>query len=124
MGRERFRFFAFTKAFAMDGWRLGYLHAPQHMIASMLKISMNDITHVNTFIQYDGLAALTTARDSVIEMVDDDCAKRHIVVERLNAMYGVQCAVPDNLCVSEHRAYRLQLDPPRGALVGRSRGSR
>jgi len=87
--------FAFTKAFAMDGWRLGYLHAPSHMISAMLKISMNDVTHVNTFIQYGGLAAVTAAGQSVKEMVEDDRIKRDLVVERLNAMSGVSCYVPE-----------------------------
>ena len=43
--------FAFTKAYAMDGWRMGYAVAPRRFIDAMLKISKNDITHVNVFIQ-------------------------------------------------------------------------
>lgn len=86
--------FAFTKAYAMDGWRLGYLHAPSHMIASMLKISMNDVTHVNTFIQYGGIAALTEAEDAVQQMVEDDRIKRDLVVRRLSEMPGVSCTSP------------------------------
>jgi aspartate aminotransferase len=95
MAERTISLFAFTKAFAMDGWRLGYLHAPTHMISAMLKISMNDVTHVNTFIQYGGLAALTAAGHSVQDMVADDCLKRDMVVERLNAMSGVRCSVPE-----------------------------
>jgi aspartate aminotransferase len=95
MAERTISLFAFTKAFAMDGWRLGYLHAPTHMISAMLKISMNDVTHVNTFIQYGGLAAVTAAGHSVQDMVADDCLKRDMVVERLNAMSGVNCSVPE-----------------------------
>jgi aspartate aminotransferase len=87
--------FAFTKAYAMDGWRLGYLVAPARMIAAMLKIAMNDVTHVNTFIQYGGLAALTSKSDSVVRMVEDDQIKRDLVVQRMAAMPGVRCDVPE-----------------------------
>jgi aspartate aminotransferase len=59
MAHRTISMFAFTKAYAMDGWRLGYLTASHEMIAAMLKIAMNDVTHVNTFIQYGGLAAVT-----------------------------------------------------------------
>ncbi len=43
--------FAFTKSYAMDGWRIGYLTAPQWLMPALLKIAMNDVTHINTFIQ-------------------------------------------------------------------------
>jgi aspartate aminotransferase len=87
--------FAFTKAFAMDGWRLGYLAAPGYMIDAMMKISMNDVTHVNTFIQYGGLAAVTQSPEVVSQMTADDQRKRDLVVGRLQRMRGVSCAVPE-----------------------------
>lgn len=87
--------FAFTKAFAMDGWRLGYLAAPAYMIDAMMKISMNDVTHVNTFIQYGGLAAVTQFPEVVAQMTADDQRKRDLVVGRLQRMRGVKCAVPE-----------------------------
>jgi aspartate aminotransferase len=87
--------FAFTKAYAMDGWRLGYVVAPPAMIPAMLKIAMNAVTHVNTFIQDGGIAAVTGGHGPVQAMVDDDRAKRDLVVRRLNQMPGVTCAEPE-----------------------------
>jgi aspartate aminotransferase len=95
MAERTISLFAFTKAYAMDGWRLGYLTAPSHMIPAMLKISMNDATHVNTFIQYGGIAALTAPADALNEMTRDDQQKRDMVVRALNAMPGVACALPE-----------------------------
>jgi aspartate aminotransferase len=95
MAERTISLFAFTKAYAMDGWRLGYLTAPSHMIPAMLKISMNDATHVNTFIQYGGLAAVDGPREVLIEMTADDQHKRDLVVRRLNEMKGVSCAEPE-----------------------------
>ena len=95
MAERTISLFAFTKAYAMDGWRLGYLAAPSHMIAAMLKIAMNDVTHVNTFIQYGGLAALTAKPEVVAEMLEDDRTKRDLVVQRMAAMPGVLCTEPE-----------------------------
>lgn len=87
--------FAFTKSFAMDGWRLGYLTAPAHLIEGILKITTNDVTHVNTFIQSGALAAITGPGEALADLVADDKAKRDIVVTRLNQMSGVTCDWPE-----------------------------
>ena len=39
--------YAFTKAYAMDGWRLGYLCADASLIPALMKITANEVTHVN-----------------------------------------------------------------------------
>ncbi|WP_374598107.1 pyridoxal phosphate-dependent aminotransferase [Sphingosinicella sp.] len=85
---------AFTKAYAMDGWRLGYAVAPAALMPGLLKISTSAVTHVNTFIQYGGLAAVAGPQDAMEAMVRDDRAKRDRLVQRLNQMPGVRCAPP------------------------------
>ena len=87
--------FAFTKAYAMDGWRMGYAVAPGRFIEAMLKISKNDIAHVNVFIQEGGRAAVSGSQEAVEEMVREDCRRRDLVVERMNAMPGVRCPAPE-----------------------------
>ncbi len=87
--------FAFTKAYAMDGWRLGYVAADPRLIPAMLKISMNDVTHVNTFIQDGALAAVTAGDDARDAMVADDRRKRDLMIRRLNQMPGVTCRSPE-----------------------------
>lgn len=87
--------FAFTKAYAMDGWRLGYLAADAAMMPGLMKITTNEVTHVNTFIQDGALAAVTGPHAAVAAMVEDDRRKRDLVVQRLNQMPGVRCTVPE-----------------------------
>ena len=87
--------FAFTKAYAMDGWRMGYAVAPKRFIDAMLKISKNDIAHVNVFIQEGGRAAVSGSQEAVADMVREDCRRRDLVVERMNAMPGVRCPAPE-----------------------------
>jgi aspartate aminotransferase len=87
--------FAFTKAYAMDGWRLGYLAADKSMISALMKITTTEVTHVNTFVQYGALAAVSGPASVLEEMVDDDRRKRDLVVSRLNQMPGVVCPRPE-----------------------------
>ncbi|MET3792447.1 pyridoxal phosphate-dependent aminotransferase [Aquamicrobium terrae] len=87
--------FAFTKAYAMDGWRLGYLAADKSMIPALMKITATEVTHVNTFIQHGAIAAITGPAEVLQDMVDDDRRKRDLVVSRLNQMPGVICPSPE-----------------------------
>ncbi|OLP57806.1 aspartate aminotransferase [Xaviernesmea oryzae] len=95
MGERTISMFAFTKSFAMDGWRIGYLAAPAAMIPGILKITTSDVTHVNTFIQAGALAAVTGPAEVLADLVAEDKAKRDLVVTRLNQMAGVTCAWPE-----------------------------
>ncbi|MDR5776477.1 MULTISPECIES: aminotransferase class I/II-fold pyridoxal phosphate-dependent enzyme [unclassified Caballeronia] len=87
--------FAFTKSHAMDGWRVGFMTAPADVMPALLKITANDVTHVNTFIQAGALAAVSGDRAMLERLVNEDAQKRAIVVESLNAMRNVQCASPE-----------------------------
>lgn len=87
--------YAFTKAYAMDGWRLGYIAADKSLIPGLMKITSTEVTHVNTFIQFGALAAVTGPAAALDAMVADDWKKRDLVVSRLNQMPGVTCARPE-----------------------------
>lgn len=87
--------YAFTKAYAMDGWRLGYAVASTALIEGMLKVTANEVTHVNTFIQDGALAAVTGDPGPLRHMVEDDRQKRDLIVSALNQMPGVTCASPE-----------------------------
>jgi aspartate aminotransferase len=86
---------AFTKAYAMDGWRIGWAAAPAHMIADLRRHSMNVTTHPCVFAQEGALAAVTGSQDCVRALVAEDDERRRLVVERMNAMPGVRCARPE-----------------------------
>ncbi|KFL31184.1 aspartate aminotransferase [Devosia riboflavina] len=94
MAERTVTLFAFTKSYAMDGWRIGYLAAPKAAIGAILKITANDVTHVNTFIQEGALAALGGDPALLAELIADDREKRDRVVTRLNQISGVTCPWP------------------------------
>lgn len=85
---------AFTKAYAMDGWRQGYVMATAPIIADLRKVTMNDTTHPCVFAQEGARAAVVGPQQCLTEMVERDRARRDLAVSRLNAMPGVSCAVP------------------------------
>lgn len=95
MAERTISLFAFTKAYAMDGWRIGYAVASRPLVDAMLKVTMNDVTHVNSFIQYGALEAVRNGLPAVERMVADDRAKRDLVVQRLNQMPGIRCTAPE-----------------------------
>jgi len=87
--------FAFTKAYSMDGWRIGYLTADAKLMPAILRIAMTDVTHVNVFIQEGARAAVTGPQEPMQAMVEADRRKRDVVVRALNQMPGVTCREPE-----------------------------
>ena len=86
---------AFTKAYAMDGWRVGFVAAPSDYIPALMKIHTNEVTHVNTFVQHGALAAVEGPPEVLAGIVAGDRDRRDLVVGRLNQMPGVTCARPE-----------------------------
>jgi len=82
----------FSKAFAMTGWRLGYLIAPRPFIRTLQKAYQNFFISTNDFVQWAGVAALREAAEEVARF-------RRIFDERRRAMIaglrriglGVEC---------------------------------
>ncbi len=95
MWDRTFSMFAFTKAFAMDGWRLGYVTCKQEFMPALLKISVNDVAHVNVFIQHGAHAAITGPQECLNEMVAEDKRRRDLVCRRLNEIEGISCPSPE-----------------------------
>ncbi|MDO9529975.1 MAG: pyridoxal phosphate-dependent aminotransferase [Syntrophales bacterium] len=79
-----FVFNGFSKAYAMTGWRLGYLIAPREYIRPMQKIQQNLFICANSFVQWGGVAALKEAGDDVVRMRDIFNERRRFIIERLN----------------------------------------
>ena len=94
MWDRTFSLFAYTKAFAMDGWRLGYAVCKKEFMPALMKITVNDVAHVNVFIQEGAYAAITGPQDCLAEMHQEDARRRELVVRRLNEIEGIVCPSP------------------------------
>ena len=95
MAERTISLYAFTKSYAMDGWRLGYATAAPDILNAMLKVTSNDVTHVNTFAQHGALAAVTGDPAVLRHMVEDERVKRDFLVDALGRMPGVVCPRPE-----------------------------
>jgi len=87
----------FSKAFAMTGWRLGYVAAPKEISAAMLKIHQYTIMCAPTFAQYAALYALKEGKTEdyadVSYMRGQYDMRRKYLVSRFNSM-GLDCFTP------------------------------
>jgi aspartate/methionine/tyrosine aminotransferase len=84
----------FSKTFAMTGWRLGYGIVPKWMMPAFSALVINSVSGTNAFAQAGAVAALTGPQDAADAMRAEFMARRLVIVEGLNAIPGVTCAMP------------------------------
>ncbi|MEH2206470.1 MAG: pyridoxal phosphate-dependent aminotransferase [Nostoc sp.] len=85
----------FAKAYSMTGWRLGYLAGPVEIIKAASSIQGHSTSNVCTFAQYGAIAALESPQDCVEEMRQAFAKRRQVMLDRLNAIPGLNTAKPD-----------------------------
>jgi aminotransferase len=83
----------FSKGFAMTGWRLGFVCAPEAISQAMLKIHQYAMMCAPTMAQFAALEALKTGRTDVEEMKKSYRRRRNYFVQSLNDL-GLTCHVP------------------------------
>ena len=83
----------FSKAFAMTGWRLGYILANPQLIQAMNKIHQYVIMSAPTAAQYGAIEGLKKGIPHVEEMVESYRARRNFIVSGFNRI-GLQCHLP------------------------------
>jgi aminotransferase len=74
----------FSKAYAMTGWRVGYVAAPVHILEAMLKIHQYTIMCAGTAAQDAALEALRHGEEDVKMMHDEYARRGTMFVEGLN----------------------------------------
>jgi aspartate/methionine/tyrosine aminotransferase len=84
----------FSKFYAMTGWRLGYGVANRHIIAQFSKLMANSASCTASFVQMAGVAALRGPQEPAQQMVAEFRRRRDIIVQGLNAIRGLHCAMP------------------------------
>lgn len=84
----------FSKAYAMTGWRLGFGVMPSALAARVAQLMVNSNSCAAAFTQIAGIAALRGPRGPVEAMVAEFRRRRDVIVNGLNAIDGVRCAMP------------------------------
>ena len=83
-----------SKAYAMTGWRIGYVAGPSDVIAAMGRLQSQSTSNPNSIAQYAALAALQGDQSCVDDMVAQFQHRRDVMVERINAIPGLSCLKP------------------------------
>ncbi len=84
----------FSKAYAMTGWRLGYLGAPEAIARAIDSIQSHLTSNAVSFAQKGALAALTGDQQCVSDMRDEFSIRRDYVYDRVSQMPNVTAVKP------------------------------
>jgi len=84
-----------SKTFAMTGWRIGWMFAPEYVTKACEKIQGQATTNPSSIAQHAAIAALRGPWEPMEEMRQAFEARRSIIVEGLNAIDGISCGMPE-----------------------------
>jgi aspartate aminotransferase len=85
----------FSKAYAMTGWRLGYIAGPAEIMAQVMKIHSHSITCATSFSQRGAVAALEGPQGFIDTMVEAWDRRRRMISSGLSQVPGFHCPLPE-----------------------------
>ena len=83
----------FSKSHAMTGWRMGYVCAPQPVVAAMTKLHQFGIMSAPTTSQYAAIEAMRSGDEDIAHMREEYDSRRRYLLENLNRI-GLDCFEP------------------------------
>ncbi|OFV68181.1 MAG: aspartate aminotransferase [Candidatus Syntrophoarchaeum caldarius] len=83
----------FSKTYAMTGWRVGYLAAPEEVASAVKRLQQHSTTCATSFAQYGAIEAISGDQSCVEQMVNRFRERRDLIVEGLNEI-GIPCQRP------------------------------
>jgi len=86
---------SFSKAWAMTGWRIGWMVMPARLTVAVDKLIEFNTSGAQPFLQRGCLAAITQGEPFVAEMVARYRAARELVLQRLGGMRRVRIVRPE-----------------------------
>jgi aspartate aminotransferase len=84
-----------SKAYAMTGWRLGWLAGPTPIVKLASRMHSQAVTSAATFTMKAAVAALNGPQDIVYQMCHSYQERRDYMVKALNEIEGVACAMTE-----------------------------
>jgi aspartate aminotransferase len=84
----------FSKAYAMTGWRVGWLIAAPEVFSHIRKLQEHSLTCATSFAQYGALEALTGPQQCVTDMVAEFKTRRDMIVQKVNEIENLSCSKP------------------------------
>ncbi len=84
----------FSKSYAMTGWRLGYLAAPEAVAKAVDPIQSHTTANPSSFSQRGALAALKGDQQAVADMREEFDMRRNYMIDRLSKIPNVTAVKP------------------------------
>ncbi|WP_315102669.1 pyridoxal phosphate-dependent aminotransferase [Capnocytophaga sputigena] len=84
-----------SKAFAMTGWRIGYMGAPEWISKACAKVQGQVTSGTNAIAQRASIAALKVPKSKILYMVDEFKRRRDLVLQLLNEIEGFKLNIPE-----------------------------
>lgn len=84
-----------SKTYAMTGWRLGYAAGPKELISAIETLQSQSTSNPTSIAQAAAVVALTGTQEPVGIMAKEFAKRRNYVVERLRAIPGITCTLPE-----------------------------
>ena len=84
----------FSKAYAMTGWRIGYLVGSKAIISAAVKMQQSALGSATSFAQKGAVQALRGPQKPVTEMVREFERRRNVIIDGLNKVKGFSVARP------------------------------
>ena len=84
----------FSKSYAMTGWRLGYLAAPDAVARAVDSIQSHTSSNPSSFSQYGALAALKGDQQPLADMREEFDMRRHYMFDRISKISNVTAVKP------------------------------
>jgi len=86
---------AFSKTYAMTGWRVGWLAGPEPIVQSVRKLHQASTTCAPSISQHAAVEALEGPQEPIEEMLDAFSERRDYVVDRIADIDGVDAHPPE-----------------------------
>ena len=84
-----------SKAFAMTGWRIGYMGAPEWIAKACAKVQGQLTSGANAIAQRASIVALKAPKSKIQYMVDEFKCRRDLVLQLLNEIEGFKLNIPE-----------------------------
>ena len=84
----------FSKSYAMTGWRLGYLAAPDAVVRAVDSIQSHTSSNPSSFSQYGALAALKGDQQPLADMREEFDMRRNYMFDRLSKISNITAVKP------------------------------